>query len=84
VGISQSTWKAFARHCTPGGQSNLTFLLETGDARYVLRKKPSGNLLPSAHMIEREYRVTYALSTTGVPVVRSSKGASFVTRHCRA
>ena len=53
-----------------GGQSNPTFLLETGNARYVLRKKPSGNLLPSAHMIEREYRVTHALSATGVPVVR--------------
>jgi aminoglycoside phosphotransferase (APT) family kinase protein len=53
-----------------GGQSNPTFLLESGDARYVLRKKPSGNLLPSAHMIEREYRVTHALSATGVPVVR--------------
>jgi aminoglycoside phosphotransferase (APT) family kinase protein len=53
-----------------GGQSNPTFLLETGDARHVLRKKPNGNLLPSAHMIEREYRVAHALSTTGVPVVR--------------
>jgi aminoglycoside phosphotransferase (APT) family kinase protein len=53
-----------------GGQSNPTFLLETGDERYVLRKKPDGNLLPSAHMIEREYRVTHALSTTDVPVVR--------------
>jgi aminoglycoside phosphotransferase (APT) family kinase protein len=53
-----------------GGQSNPTFLLETGDARYVLRKKPSGDLLPSAHMIEREFRVTHALSATGVPVVR--------------
>lgn len=53
-----------------GGQSNPTFLLETGDARYVLRKKPAGVLLPSAHMIEREYRVTHALSATGVPVVR--------------
>jgi aminoglycoside phosphotransferase (APT) family kinase protein len=53
-----------------GGQSNPTFLLEAGDARYVLRKKPNGDLLPSAHMIEREYRITHALSTTGVPVVR--------------
>ena len=53
-----------------GGQSNPTFLLEAGDTRYVLRKKPGGTLLPSAHMIEREYRVTQALSGTNVPVVR--------------
>ena len=53
-----------------GGQSNPTFLLETSNARYVMRKKPSGNLLPSAHMIEREYQVTRALSGTNVPVIR--------------
>ena len=53
-----------------GGQSNPTFLLETGNARYVMRKKPGGNLLPSAHMIEREYQVTRALSGTDVPVIR--------------
>jgi aminoglycoside phosphotransferase (APT) family kinase protein len=37
-----------------GGQSNPTFLLESGDRRYVLRKKAPGQLLPSAHMVERE------------------------------
>jgi aminoglycoside phosphotransferase (APT) family kinase protein len=52
-----------------GGQSNPTFLLETGNGRYVLRKKPPGNLLPSAHMIEREYRVMRALRGTDVPVI---------------
>lgn len=51
-----------------GGQSNPTFLLEAGGRRYVLRKKPPGELLPSAHMIEREYRVMKALGGTDVPV----------------
>lgn len=50
------------------GQSNPTFLLEAGGRRYVLRKKPPGKLLPSAHQIEREYKVLKALAGTGVPV----------------
>lgn len=53
-----------------GGQSNPTFLLETPQRRYVLRKKPPGELLPSAHLIEREYRVMRALAETAVPVPR--------------
>ncbi len=51
-----------------GGQSNPTYSLETPEARYVLRKKPGGDLLPSAHQIEREYRVMQALAATEVPV----------------
>ena len=51
-----------------GGQSNPTFLLSTDDQQYVLRKKPPGKLLPSAHQVEREYRVMKALAKTGVPV----------------
>ncbi len=52
-----------------GGQSNPTFLLETAGRRYVLRKKPPGRILPSAHMVEREYRVIRALGEHGaVPV----------------
>src|SRR5690606_40927550 len=51
-----------------GGQSNPTFLLTIGEKRYVLRKKPPGKLLPSAHMVEREYQVISALGDTGVPV----------------
>jgi len=51
-----------------GGQSNPTFLLETGENAYVLRKKPGGKLLPSAHQVEREYRVMKALEHTNVPV----------------
>ena len=54
-----------------GGQSNPTFLLMAGDGRYVLRKKPDGALLPSAHAIEREYRVIRALKDTEVPVAPS-------------
>lgn len=54
-----------------GGQSNPTFLIETDQASYVLRKKPPGQLLPSAHMIEREYRVMHALRDTDVPVIRT-------------
>ena len=53
-----------------GGQSNPTFLLSTQDKQYVLRKKPPGTLLPSAHMVEREYRIMKALERTGVPVPR--------------
>lgn len=52
-----------------GGQSNPTFLLDTDSGRYVLRKKPPGKTLPSAHMVEREYKVIRALSDhTDVPV----------------
>ena len=51
-----------------GGQSNPTFLLEASTGEYVLRKKPPGTLLPSAHQVEREYRVMSALAATGVPV----------------
>ena len=51
-----------------GGQSNPTYLLKTPAATYVLRRKPPGKLLPSAHAIEREYRVMNALRGSGVPV----------------
>lgn len=51
-----------------GGQSNPTYLLETPVARYVLRKKPSGVLLASAHMVEREARIMAALEGSAVPV----------------
>ena len=51
-----------------GGQSNPTYLLHTSDRDYVLRKKPPGQLLPSAHQVDREYRVMTALGDSGVPV----------------
>ncbi|MDE3115487.1 MAG: phosphotransferase, partial [Pseudomonadota bacterium] len=51
-----------------GGQSNPTYLLVTPRAKYVLRRKPPGALLKSAHAVDREYRVTRALFETGFPV----------------
>ncbi len=54
-----------------GGQSNPTFLLESTGGRYVLRRKPPGELLPSAHAVEREYRVIRALAQTEVPVAKT-------------
>jgi len=51
------------------GQSNPTFVIEALDnKRYVLRKKPPGKLLPSAHAVDREYKVQKALYNTNVPV----------------
>jgi len=51
-----------------GGQSNPTYHLRAGSGEYVLRRKPPGKLLPSAHAVEREFRVIAALRGTGVPV----------------
>lgn len=51
-----------------GGQSNPTYWIGAGDEALVLRKKPPGDLLPSAHAVEREYRVMRALRKTDVPV----------------
>lgn len=54
-----------------GGQSNPTFLLQTPNQDYVMRKKPPGVLLPSAHAVDREYKVISALQNTDVPVPRT-------------
>jgi aminoglycoside phosphotransferase (APT) family kinase protein len=51
-----------------GGQSNPTYRITAGGRRYVLRRKPPGALLPSAHAVDREFRVMSALSGTDVPV----------------
>ncbi len=51
-----------------GGQSNPTFQLITPQRRYVMRKQPPGELLPSAHQVDREYRVMHGLWETQVPV----------------
>src|SRR3984893_12957578 len=51
-----------------GGQSNPTYLLETPGRRYVLRRKPPGKLLPSAHAVDREFRVISALYRQNFPV----------------
>ena len=54
-----------------GGQSNPTFRLSAESGRYVLRRKPPGKLLPSAHAVDREFRVISALAGTEVPVARA-------------
>jgi aminoglycoside phosphotransferase (APT) family kinase protein len=64
--------EAAARHFSvsqfKGGQSNPTFLAEAGRQRYVMRRKPAGVLLPSAHAVDREFRVMQALAGSDVPV----------------
>ena len=54
-----------------GGQSNPTYRITAGEMRYVLRRKPPGKLLPSAHAVDREYRVMSALYGTDVPVAKT-------------
>jgi len=56
---------------TPIGQSNPTFILTTPSGDYVLRRKPPGELLKSAHAVDREYRVMTALQESGVPVPKT-------------
>ena len=57
---------------TQGGMSNPTFILTDGAGQhYVMRKKPPGKLLPSAHAVDREFRVISALAGTGVPVAKA-------------
>jgi aminoglycoside phosphotransferase (APT) family kinase protein len=53
-----------------GGQSNPTYKLIAGSGTYVLRRRPFGQLLPSAHAVDREYRAMHALQGSGVPVAR--------------
>ncbi|CAN2389685.1 acyl-CoA dehydrogenase family [Pristimantis euphronides] len=67
-----STWPSAALTVLQyrSGQSNPTFLLQKGQKKYVLRKKPHGQLLPGAHRIEREYEVQKALFSNGFPVPR--------------
>lgn len=54
-----------------GGQSSPTYLITAGGKQYVLRRKPYGKLLKSAHAVDREYRVTTALGKTDVPVPKT-------------
>lgn len=58
-------------HQFKGGQSNPTYRLDTPERAYVLRRKPFGPLLPSAHAVDREFRLISALATTGFPVPRA-------------
>ena len=73
-----------------GGQSNPTYRIDTPGRAYVLRRKPFGPTLPSAHAVDREYRVIAALHPTGFPVARpyglctdeSVIGAVFYVMEC--
>jgi aminoglycoside phosphotransferase (APT) family kinase protein len=62
--------RSFQVRPVAGGQSNPTFFLDYADRSVVLRKQPPGELLPSAHAVDREYRVMHALRDTNVPVPR--------------
>ncbi|KAK7087596.1 hypothetical protein V1264_021627 [Littorina saxatilis] len=54
--------------CFDHGQSNPTYYVQFGDKKMVLRKKPPGKLLPSAHAVDREFRVMSAVANHGVPI----------------
>ena len=54
-----------------GGQSNPTYRLDTPERSYVMRRKPFGKLLPSAHAVDREFRVIAALGKQGFPVAKA-------------
>jgi len=83
AGLTQSSWQQLGQYLheqgvthepsvtgelISGGQSNPTYRLRSGQQQLVLRKKPAGALLPSAHAIDREYRIMSALRDTAVPV----------------
>src|SRR5919109_1342835 len=64
-------WPIGALEQFKGGQSNPTYRITAADGRrFVLRRKPPGKLLPSAHAVDREYRVISALHGAGFPVAR--------------
>ena len=54
----------------PGGRSNLTYIVDDGERRFVVRRPPLAHVLPTAHDMAREYRVLAALQGTGIPVPR--------------
>ena len=54
-----------------GGQSNPTYLLSAGEEQYVMRRKPPGELLKSAHAVDREFKVMSALQNTNVPTAKT-------------
>ena len=53
---------------TPHGQSNPTYIISSKSGKFVLRRKPDGELLPSAHAVEREFRVMTALAESELPL----------------
>lgn len=62
-----------------GGQSNPTYKVEAKSGKYVLRRKPFGPLLPSAHAVDREYKVQNALNQAGFPAARGSSACAPMT-----
>ena len=60
----------FELHKFPSGQSNPTYRIVAATGDYVLRRKPFGPLLPSAHAVDREFRLLSALAPLGFPVPR--------------
>lgn len=64
----QSAWWETTAELVAGGKSNLTFLLHCAAGDLVLRRPPSGNVLPTAHDMAREVRVQRALADTAIPV----------------
>ena len=54
-----------------GGQSNPTYLLNSENDQYVLRRKPPGKLLKSAHAVDREYKVLTGLNSSNVPTPKT-------------
>jgi aminoglycoside phosphotransferase (APT) family kinase protein len=66
--LSDSSWEHFDAELVAGGKSNLTFVLTSATGTVVLRRPPSGPLLPRAHDMAREARIQRALAATSVPV----------------
>lgn len=66
--MSDDAWRDFSAHLIAGGKSNLTFEISSAAGELILRRPPSGKLLPSAHDMGRESRVQRALAPTDVPV----------------
>ena len=66
-----------------GGQSNPTYKLFAGGKTYVMRRKPPGKLLPSAHAVDREYRVQKALAGSDVDMARLQRDAVLGRAHPR-
>lgn len=67
----REAWQTFSAELIAGGKSNLTFVLTSADGdRLILRRPPTGELLPSAHDMAREARIQVGLAGSGVPVAR--------------
>ena len=66
--LAEPAWKDCEVRLISGGKSNLTYLVTAGDRELVLRRPPLGHVLPTAHDMQREYKVISALGPTGVPV----------------